>query len=181
MSVFIHNKHSFFWLVTPLNFMSNVVKEVQAAFAEGGVLALAIEGFQEREVQTSMASSVAQAIENKEQLIVEAQTGTGKTFAYLIGAVICGAKTIVSTGTKALQEQLFYKDLPLVKKAVGKPLKVALLKGRSNYLCIDRFKRQRRQGATGNEQIEHDLIQIKRWSTHTLGGDLGDVPGLAEG
>ncbi|PCJ84504.1 MAG: hypothetical protein COA52_17310, partial [Hyphomicrobiales bacterium] len=72
-------------------------------------------------------------------------------------AIICGAKTIVSTGTKALQEQLFYKDLPLVKKAVGKPLKVALLKGRSNYLCIDRFKRQLRQGATGNEQIEHDL------------------------
>lgn len=160
--------------------MSQSVKEVKQSFATGGALAKAIDGFQERQVQTQMACAVTKTVGTKEQLIVEAQTGTGKTFAYLVSAIISGAKTIVSTGTKALQEQLFYKDLPIVKKALNKPLKTALLKGRGNYLCLDRFKRAQQQGATGNELIEHDLLQIKRWSAHTMGGDLGDVPGIGE-
>jgi len=160
--------------------LSKIVEEVKRTFSQGQALSLAIEGFQERDVQTQMASAVAAAVEGQHQLIVEAQTGTGKTFAYLVAAIVSGAKTIVSTGTKALQEQLFYKDLPIVKEALARPLKIALLKGRSNYLCIDRFKRQQRQGASGNVLLEHDLIQIKRWSTHTLGGDLGDVPGIQE-
>lgn len=160
--------------------MGHSVTDVKQSFASGGALSDAIEGFQEREVQTQMACAVTETVGTKQQLIVEAQTGTGKTFAYLVSAIVSGAKTIVSTGTKALQEQLFYKDLPIVKKALNKPLKTALLKGRANYLCIDRFKRAQRQGATGNELIEHDLLQIKRWSSHTIGGDLGDVPGIQE-
>jgi len=160
--------------------MSTHITQVKQSFAANGALAKAIDGFQERDVQTTMAAAVAEAIGTKQQLIVEAQTGTGKTFAYLVSAIVSGAKTIVSTGTKALQEQLFYKDLPIVKKALNKPLKTALLKGRSNYLCIDRLKRTQRDGATGNELIDHDILQIKRWSSHTTGGDLADVPGISE-
>lgn len=160
--------------------MSNTVEQVKQSFSADGALAKAIDGFVERDVQTEMACAVAKTVGSQQQLIVEAQTGTGKTFAYLVSAIVSGAKTIVSTGTKALQEQLFYKDLPIVKKALNKPLKTALLKGRSNYLCIDRFKRNQRQGASHSELVEHDLLQIKRWSSHTLSGDLGDVPGIQE-
>lgn len=160
--------------------MTSLDSKISHAFAKDGALAQCIDGYDEREVQTEMALAVGKAIEEKQQLVVEAQTGTGKTFAYLISAMLSGAKTIVSTGTKALQDQLYYKDLPLVKKALNTPIKTALLKGRANYLCIDRFRKLQQQGASHNDQIEHDLIQIKRWSGHTLTGDLGDVPGVNE-
>jgi len=160
--------------------MSALETKISHAFSKEGALAKCIDGYEERQVQTEMALAVGKAVEAKEKLVVEAQTGTGKTFAYLISAMLSGAKTIVSTGTKALQDQLYYKDLPLVKKALNIPIKTALLKGRSNYLCIDRVKKLQQQGASHNEQIEHDLIQIKRWSGHTISGDLGDVPGVSE-
>ena len=86
-----------------------------------------------------MAEAVAEAIANDDRLVIEAGTGTGKTFAYLLPALLSGRRVIVSTGTKALQDQLFHRDLPLVAKAVGMPAKTALLKGRSNYLCLHRL------------------------------------------
>ncbi|NRA70168.1 MAG: ATP-dependent DNA helicase [Gammaproteobacteria bacterium] len=160
--------------------MSQLTENVELSFSESGALARAIKGYQPREAQTNMAVAICDAIEQRHQLIVEAQTGTGKTFSYLVSAILSGEKTIVSTGTKALQEQLFHKDLPLVRKALNKPLKIALLKGRSNYLCIDRLKKNSKQGAGVHPQIEADLSQIIRWSSHTVSGDLGDVPGIAE-
>ena len=83
-----------------------------------------------------MAEAVAEAIANSDKLVVEAGTGTGKTFAYLLPALLSGRKTIISTGTKALQDQLYHRDLPLVGKAIGRPVTTALLKGRANYLCL---------------------------------------------
>ncbi|MDP2562189.1 ATP-dependent DNA helicase [Psychrobium sp. 1_MG-2023] len=160
--------------------MKSVQGQIANAFSSDGALAKAIDGYQERQVQTTMALAIGEVVPNQEKLVVEAQTGTGKTFAYLISAILSGAKTIVSTGTKALQEQLYYKDLPVVREALNKPLKTALLKGRSNYLCIERLKKQQAEGASGNEQLAHDLGQIKRWSAHTVSGDLGEVPGVNE-
>ena len=96
-------------------------------------------GFQPREGQAWMAEAVADAIGSSSQLVVEAGTGTGKTFAYLLPALFSGRKTIISTGTKALQDQLYHRDLPLIGKAAGRPVKTALLKGRANYLCLHRL------------------------------------------
>lgn len=137
--------------------MKSVQGQIANAFSSDGALANAIDGYQERQVQTTMALAIGEVVPNQQKLVVEAQTGTGKTFAYLISAILSGAKTIVSTGTKALQEQLYYKDLPVVREALNKPLKTALLKGRSNYLCIERLKKQQAEGASGNEQLAHNL------------------------
>ena len=99
-----------------------------------------LRGFAPRQAQTDMAVAIETAIKQKSSLIVEAGTGTGKTFAYLAPALQSDKKTIVSTGTKNLQEQLFHRDLPLVKKALASNRKTALLKGRANYLCLHRLR-----------------------------------------
>src|ERR1700749_1900221 len=104
-------------------------------FGQGGPLQLAFSDFKVRRQQLRMAERVAAAIAARETLAVEAGTGTGKTFAYLVPALLSGARVLISTGTRTLQDQLFSKDLPLVGAAIGRPAKVALLKGRSNYLC----------------------------------------------
>ncbi len=107
-------------------------------FGDASPLREHLPGFQPRAGQAWMAEAVAEAIGGADRLIVEAGTGTGKTFAYLIPALLSGRKTIISTGTKALQDQLYHRDLPLVGKAVGRPVTTALLKGRANYLCRHR-------------------------------------------
>ena len=99
-----------------------------------GPLARALPGFKARPQQIEMAEHVAAALQERMQLVVEAGTGTGKTFAYLVPALLSGRKVIVSTGTRALQDQLFHRDLPTICAAIGRPARIALLKGRSNYL-----------------------------------------------
>ena len=108
-------------------------------FSGSGLLAKAIQGFNPRQAQTDMAKAVASAINDADSLIVEAGTGTGKTFAYLAPVLLSKGKAIVSTGTKNLQEQLFHRDLPVIKKALASNRKTALLKGRANYLCLHRL------------------------------------------
>src|SRR5690348_15674901 len=105
-------------------------------FEEGGVLARAIPGFRHRPQQLEFAAAVLRAIEEGGRLIAEAGTGTGKTFAYLAPALLAGGKVIVSTGTKTLQDQLYHRDLPRVRAALGVAMDVALLKGRANYVCL---------------------------------------------
>ena len=102
--------------------MSELIQQVEQSFAVNGALSQAIDGYQPREAQTKMAVAICTAITQQQQLVVEAQTGTGKTFSYLVSAILSGEKTIISTGTKALQEQLFHKDLPLVRKALNKQI-----------------------------------------------------------
>src|SRR6266581_3179570 len=110
-------------------------------FGHGGPLQSALPDFKVRRQQLRMAERVASAIDNRETLAVEAGTGTGKTFAYLVPALLSGARVLISTGTRTLQDQLFSKDLPLVAAALGRPARVALLKGRANYLCRYRLTR----------------------------------------
>ena len=106
-----------------------------AVFSTAGPLAAAIPGYRPRSQQLEMAERIAEAIERNTVLVAEAGTGTGKTFAYLVPALLSGGKVIVSTGTRNLQDQLFSKDIPTVKAALGAPAQVALLKGRANYVC----------------------------------------------
>ena len=132
-------------------------------------------GFQPRAGQAWMAEAVAEAIAGSERLVVEAGTGTGKTFAYLLPALLSGRKTIISTGTKALQDQLYHRDLPLVSKAVGRPVTTALLKGRANYLCLQRLDQVTEPAGA----IVADLNEVREWRYRTGSGDkseLIDVP-----
>src|SRR5581483_12282914 len=110
--------------------------DLQGVFGERGMLAARVTGYRPRAQQLEMAERVARAIRDQGVLVCEAGTGTGKTFAYLAPALLAGGKVIVSTGTKTLQDQLFRRDLPLVRDALGVSASVALLKGRANYVCL---------------------------------------------
>ena len=135
-------------------------------------------GFQPRAGQSWMAEAVAEAIANSDKLVVEAGTGTGKTFAYLIPALMSGRKTIISTGTKALQDQLYHRDLPLVGKVIGRPVSTALLKGRANYLCLHRLDTVAEQLAA--EGLADDLDEVRRWRHRTSTGDKAELIEVAE-
>ena len=136
----------------------------------------ALPGFVAREGQALMASVVAEAIEAREILVVEAGTGTGKTFAYLLPALLSGRKTIVSTGTKALQDQLYHRDLPLIGRVAGRPVTTALLKGRANYLCLHRLE-EVTEPATA---LADDLAAIREWRHRTDTGDRAELSAVAE-
>lgn len=133
-------------------------------------------GFQPRAGQGWMAEAVAEAIANSDKLVVEAGTGTGKTFAYLLPALLSGRKTIISTGTKALQDQLYHRDLPLVGKAIGRPVTTALLKGRANYLCLQHLD----QVTEPAQSLRSDLQKIREWRHRTQSGDKAELVEIAE-
>ncbi len=145
----------------------------------------ALTDFKVRRQQLRMAERIAAALRSRETLAVEAGTGTGKTFAYLVPALLSGARILISTGTRTLQDQLFSKDLPLVAAALGRPARVALLKGRTNYLC-----RHRLAGAGSDEsQLSLDprhsthermLTRIRNWARTTRVGDLAELRGLSD-
>ncbi|MBT8090247.1 MAG: ATP-dependent DNA helicase [Gammaproteobacteria bacterium] len=123
-----------------------------------------------------MAEAVAEAIANSDKLVVEAGTGTGKTFAYLLPALLSGRKTIISTGTKALQDQLYHRDLPLISKTVGRPVTTALLKGRANYLCLHRLD----QVTEAASALVADLDEVRKWRHRTDSGDRAELIDVAE-
>jgi len=157
----------------PCNLLA--VKSLTEFFGENSPLKKLLPGFQPRAGQGWMAEAVAEAIDRRDKLVVEAGTGTGKTFAYLIPALLCGRKTIISTGTKALQDQLYHRDLPLVGKAIGRPVTTALLKGRANYLCLHRLDQLTEPART----LLEDLNEVREWRYRTVDGDkaeLTDVP-----
>ena len=119
---------------------------VQEAFLEDGILSQATQQFQPRSGQTDMALAVADVISEGGSLVVEAGTGVGKTFAYLVPALLSGERVLLSTATKALQDQLYARDLPRLVKALNLPVRLALLKGRSSYLCTHRMALAREAG-----------------------------------
>jgi ATP-dependent DNA helicase DinG len=125
-----------------------------------------------------MAEAVAVALEELGYLVIEAGTGTGKTFAYLIPALLSGRKTIISTGTKALQDQLYHRDLPLVGKVLGRPITTALLKGRANYLCLHRLQSVAPEAA--GAACATDLDAVRRWRHATESGDRAELTDVAE-
>lgn len=145
-----------------------------------GALARHIPGFRPRDAQQHMAEAVSHALRSRGRLVVEAGTGTGKTFAYLVPAILSGLRVIASTGTKNLQEQLYFKDLPLVKKALGRPLRTALLKGRGNYLCLHRLDLAEAGGRLRHRERLRELGAIREWSIRTDSGDIAEVPSVRE-
>lgn len=153
---------------------------IKDVFSPSGLLSKAISGFVPRQAQTDMALAVGKAINQSQCLVVEAGTGTGKTFAYLAPVLLSEGKAIVSTGTKNLQEQLFHRDLPLVKKALGSRRKTALLKGRANYLCMHRMAQHGGNSTLVEKEVLGQLSEVKRWSTTTKSGDMGELKTLPE-
>lgn len=150
------------------------------ALREGGALADAIPGFAPRAPQQQLSMAIAETVEDRAVLLAEAGTGTGKTFAYLVPALLSGLKTIVSTGTRALQDQLYHRDLPRVRDALGKGVKTALLKGRANYLCRYRLEKSKGEPRfTTKEQITQ-FQRIVQWSGRTRLGDLAELDALPE-
>nr|WP_240155416.1 ATP-dependent DNA helicase [Pantoea multigeneris] len=127
-----------------------------------------------------MATAVAQAVQTGGELVVEAGTGTGKTYAYLAPALRAGKKVIISTGSKALQDQLYGRDLPTIGKALKFAGKTALLKGRSNYLCLERMEQQSMSGGELRDQALSDLMTLRSWSSVTVDGDVSSCSGVAE-
>lgn len=147
-----------------------------------GPLADALPGFRPRREQVAMAEAVAETLDERGKLLVEAGTGTGKTFAYLVPALLSGRHVIVSTGTRTLQDQLYHRDLPMVSRALGRPIRIALLKGRSNYLCRHRLKLAGTSpDLPGVERgRRHALREIERWAAVTRSGDIAELESVAD-
>ncbi len=158
----------------------NLSFEVEEAFAPDGVLSRTTEHFVSRSGQTEMALAVAQAIEDACPLVVEASTGVGKTFAYLVPALLSGERVLLSTATKALQDQLFRRDLPHLVKVLGLPVRTALLKGRASYLCLHRMELARQEMQPADGVSGRALGKIEAWSRLTQTGDLAELGGLDE-
>jgi len=157
------------------------VTDTKQFFSNKGALSTVISGYQAREAQMEMAEAIANAISKKQHLIAEAGTGTGKTFAYLVPAILSGKKTIISTGTKNLQDQLFNKDLPVIRKAMKKPFLAALLKGRSNYLCTYRLQNALTSTIGFTKEDAGALAKISAWAKRTQSGDIAEMSGVTEG
>ena len=147
---------------------------------ETGPLKDCVHGFSPRIEQQQMAEATAETIAANSTLIVEAGTGTGKTFAYLMPALLSGKKVIISTGTRHLQDQLFGKDLPVVRKALNAPVHSALLKGRSNYLCWHRLQTAAGEGRQLSGKQLHELEEVRAWSGHTASGEIAELGLVSE-
>ena len=137
------------------------MQALDSIFSDHGPLARAVTGFSVRQGQLEMAHAVAAAIDNHSALIAEAGTGTGKTFAYLVPALLSGKKILISTGTRHLQDQLYHRDLPIVRDALAVPVTSALLKGRSNYLCRHRLERAETEGRLDGRRDQSNLTLIR--------------------
>ena len=159
---------------------SRLAEASRAALSEGGELASRIDAFAPRAAQQDLSAAIAEAFETRGTLIAEAGTGTGKTFAYLVPALLSGMKTIISTGTRALQDQLYHRDLPRVRDALGRGLKTALLKGRANYLCLYRLNHAKGEPKFANREQIAQFQRIVAWSGRTRMGDLSELDALPE-
>jgi ATP-dependent DNA helicase DinG len=158
----------------------NLQQQVRAAFDPASALARAAQHFRPRQGQLDMALAVAAVIEEGGALVVEASTGVGKTFSYLVPALLSGERVLLSTATKTLQDQLYGRDLPLLIDALGLPASSALLKGRASYLCLHRLQ-QARYMEGGSDRAALKLIaRIETWAQATNSGDLAELPGLDE-
>ncbi|HEX9627660.1 MAG TPA: ATP-dependent DNA helicase [Acidiferrobacterales bacterium] len=150
------------------------------ALAAGGLLARHIDGFTPRVAQQEMAAQIEAAIAHHGVFIAESGTGTGKTFAYLVPALLSGGKVLISTGTKNLQDQLYNRDLPRVRDALTVPVQAALLKGRANYLCLERLERAEIEARFAKPVAARELARVRDWAARTRSGDTAELPDLPE-
>ena len=149
-------------------------------FAPGGALSIALDGFEARSAQLDMAAAVADVFEDGGILLAEAGTGTGKTLAYLVPAILSRERVLVSTGTKNLQEQIYFKDLPVLKETLGVPFTATYMKGRGNYLCLHRFEALKHGPAIHSREETIAIECIDEWRGHTETGDRAEMEDLPE-
>ena len=145
---------------------------VRDAFAPGSRLSQLVEEFRPRQGQTDMALAIARTVEDGGVLVVEAGTGVGKTFSYLVPALLSGDRVLLSTATKTLQDQLFGRDLPRLVQALGLPVRTALLKGRASYLCLYRMEIARQDADLSDRVALKTLASIEKWSQVTRTGGI---------
>jgi ATP-dependent DNA helicase DinG len=159
------------------------LRDVDDILGAEGPLARSLPGFAPRAEQIEMARCVAAALRRLEPLVIEAGTGTGKTYAYLVPVLLSGRHAIISTGTRTLQDQLYHRDLPAVSAALGRPVRIALLKGRANYLCRHRLKLARAapELALGEGKGRRLLDRVERWAMRTASGDVSELTQVPEG
>ena len=158
--------------------MSLLETQTAAALAPAGALSQMLDGFAARSAQQQLAAAIATAIEQQDVLLAEAGTGTGKTFAYLVPVLLSGKRTIISTGTRALQDQLFHRDLPRLQQALGMRPRSALLKGRANYLC--RYRTEQALSAPQSAPQLAQLAQVAAWAGRSADGDVSGLGWLGE-
>lgn len=155
--------------------------ELTSVFGSDGPLAATLPHFRPRGGQLALARAIDQCLDDGSDLVAEAATGTGKTLAYLVPVLLRGVRTIVSTGTLNLQDQLYRRDLPLTLRALGLERRIALLKGRSNYLCPQRLERH----LNASDQVDQDLVeplrQVARWARQTTSGEIGELGDIPAG
>src|SRR6266850_5049504 len=168
----------------PQSAIQDPIEATASVFAPDGPLARAMPEFEPRAGQVEMAAAVARVLERGGVLLAEAGTGTGKTLAYLVPALLSRQRVLISTGTKTLQEQIFFKDLPALRDALGIPFTATYMKGRANYLCLHRLD-QLNEGASGDGAtlaLSHDVFLpiIRDWSTTTETGDRAEIEDLPE-
>ena len=159
--------------------MDDLAHRTRAALAEGGPLDVGLEGYAPRPGQAQLAQAIAEAMDSRSTLVAEAGTGTGKTYAYLVPALLSGQRVIISTGTRALQDQLYHRDLPRVREALGAGLRTALLKGRANYLCQYRLE-QAKGEQFASRDVSAQLQRVVAWAGRTMRGDLAELADLPE-
>jgi len=152
----------------------------QEAFAADGPLARADPAYRVRPQQLALAQAVCRALQERQVLVAEAGTGVGKTFAYLVPLLLAGGRALVSTATKSLQDQLYLRDLPRLLRTLGLPLHIALLKGRSSYLCRHRLDQARVAAQLPDRYAVRALARVQAWAQATRSGDLAEVEGLDE-
>jgi ATP-dependent DNA helicase DinG len=153
---------------------------LEAIFKEGGLLAAQLPHFEFRPGQLEFARAVSRAIEKSHFIIAEAGTGTGKTLAYLVPALLSKKQVVVSTGTKTLQEQIFFKDIPFLKSILPVTFSAALMKGRNNYLCLRKFRHFQKQPLFDFIEDAQRFEQLKRWAVTTMTGDRSEIQGLPD-
>jgi ATP-dependent DNA helicase DinG len=159
---------------------ADLPERVDAVFSEAGPLAAGFEGFEPRPGQRRLARAVAQTFASGGILLAEAGTGTGKTLAYLLPAVFAGRRVLISTGTRTLQDQIFYKDVPALAGALGQPIHAAYMKGRTNYLCLHRFERTAEASAAMTVDEQRWLERIQEWAAETPTGDRAEIEDLPD-
>jgi len=156
-----------------------VIKPSEILSASGPVAAT-VEGFSPRSQQQEMGDYIAEVLDEKGILICEAGTGTGKTFAYLVPALLAGKRIIISTGTRHLQDQLYHRDLPVIRRALNVPVSIALLKGRANYLCLQRMAEADTRWAQLSPYLGDQLHEIRIWAEKTTAGDISELSSVPE-
>ena len=156
------------------------MEHIAAVFAKTGALAQSLADYKPRAQQIEMAQAIANAMQTQQVLIAEAGTGTGKTFAYLVPALLLGGKVIISTGTKTLQDQLFDRDIPTVRNALKVPVNIALLKGRANYICHYYLERAQHEGRFMSRHDVHSLQEIAAFAKRTRSGDKAELGSVSE-